>query len=103
MIREEASNDLLQPSPLLGDRQMHSPSQFVLNLPKLRAHAAPPGFPFEEEEMPLAGFAADECEAHKGEGLRLARPAPTAGTSAAGAAFLAGRFKSTSNLKGPLG
>ena len=30
---------------LFGDRLMHSPSQFVLNLPKLPAHAVPPGFP----------------------------------------------------------
>jgi hypothetical protein len=76
MVREEAGNDLLQPSPLLRDRLMHSPSQFVLNLPKLRAHAVPPGLPLEEE-TPLAGLAADECEAQKGEGLRLAGPAPT--------------------------
>ena len=54
MVREEAGNDLLQRSPLLRDRLMHSPSQFVLNLPKLRAHAVPPGLPLEEE-TPLAG------------------------------------------------
>ena len=33
VVGEEASDDLLDPSPLLGDWLMHPPSQLVLDLP----------------------------------------------------------------------
>jgi len=39
MIGEEASDHLLEPSPLLGDRLVHAPSQFLLDPPKRCPHA----------------------------------------------------------------
>jgi hypothetical protein len=77
VIGEESTDNLPQPSPLFGDRLMHSPSQLLLDLSKLRAHAVPPGLPLELE-MPLAGFAADEREAQEVEGLRFSKPALSA-------------------------
>src|SRR5580704_2104106 len=77
VIGEESTDNLPQPSPLFGDRLMHSPSQLLRDLSKLRAHAVPPGLPLELE-MPLAGFAADEREAQEVEGLRFSKPALSA-------------------------
>src|SRR5207342_1181873 len=73
VIGKEPGDNLPQPSPLLRDRLMHSPSQLVLNSSERRAHAVPPAFPLELE-MALVGLAADEREAQEVEGLRLAEP-----------------------------
>ena len=73
VVVEVAGNDLPQPFPLLRDRLMHAPSQLLLDLPKLRPHAVAPGLPLDEE-LALAGLAADEGEAQEVEGLRFAEP-----------------------------
>ena len=39
MVVEVAGDDLLQPSPLLGNRLMHAPSQFLLDSLQLCLHA----------------------------------------------------------------
>ena len=77
VIREVASHDLRQPSPLLGDRLVHSPAHLLLDLLELRPHAIPPGFPFEEE-LARARTPADEGEAQEIEGLRFSEPASSA-------------------------
>src|SRR5215469_12895508 len=74
VVREEPSDDLLQPAPLFGDRLMHPPSQLCLKFLELGAHAVWPGLPLELE-MALPGLAADEREAQKTEGFRFAEPA----------------------------
>src|SRR5262249_13879276 len=77
MVGKEASDHLLDPSPLLGDWAMHSPSQFLLDLPELGPHAIAPCGPLHEE-LPTAVAFADEGEAKEVEGLRLAEPALSA-------------------------
>src|SRR3954453_22036485 len=77
VVVEEAGGDPPQPLPLLRDRLVQAPSQLVLDLPQLRPHAVPSGLP-AQQELTLAGLAADEGEAEKGEGLRLAETAPGA-------------------------
>src|SRR5271166_1393665 len=74
VVVEEAAHDLPQPLPLLGDRLVHAPSQFLLHLPQLRRHAVTPGLPLELKVAP-AVLAADEGEAQEVEGLRPAQPA----------------------------
>ena len=59
-----AANNLLQPSPLRGDRLVHTPSQLLLDLPQLCPHAVRSGFPFDLKSS-RAGFPADEGEARK--------------------------------------
>src|SRR5436309_6352198 len=75
VVVEVAADYLAKPFPLGGDRQVHAPSQYVLDLPQLRPHAVRPGLPFDLE-CAGAGVAADEGEAQEVEGLRLAEPAP---------------------------
>src|SRR5262245_49155352 len=74
VIGEEASYDLTKPSPLFGDRLVHTPSQFLLDCPKLRLHAIAPGFP-QDEELALIVALTDEGEPKEVEGLRFAEPA----------------------------
>ena len=71
VIAEEASDDLRQPFPLLRDRLVHSPSQFLLDVPEFRFHAVAPGLPMNEE-FALATFA-DEGEPEEVEGFRFCR------------------------------
>ena len=71
MIGEEPSDNLLQPLSLLRDWPMSSPSQLVLDLRDLCAHAVPSHFPFDQKAA-LAGYAADERKAEKIEGFRFA-------------------------------
>src|SRR5712691_9343490 len=73
VVVEVAGDDLPQPFPLLGDRLMHAPPHLLFYRPELCSHAVPPGLPFDQE-FALVGFAADEGEAQKVEGLRLAEP-----------------------------
>ena len=74
-VVEVAAHDLPQPFPLLGNRLVHAPSQFLFDGFKLRPHPVASGFPFNEELAALR-LAADEGEAQEVEGLRLAEPAP---------------------------
>src|SRR5207248_5398388 len=48
-VSKEPGDDLPQPSSLLRDRLMQSPSQLVLNRSERRAHAVPPGLSLELE------------------------------------------------------
>src|SRR5215510_13792583 len=73
VVGEEASDHLLDPSPLLGDWPMHSPSQLLLDLLERRPHAIMPCDPLHEE-LPTAVAFADEGKAKEIEGLRLAEP-----------------------------
>ncbi len=73
MVGEEASDHLLDPSPLLGDWAMHSPSRLLLDLPERRPHAIAPCDPLHEE-LPTAVAFTDEGKAEEVEGLRLAEP-----------------------------
>ena len=77
VIREEASHDLRQPSSLLWNGLMHSPSQLLLDLRELRPHAITPGSPFEEELAPSRSTA-NVDEPQELEGLRFSEPAPSA-------------------------
>src|SRR5688572_26433547 len=49
VIGEEASDHLRQPTPLFGDGLVPSPSQFLLDLPKLSPQAVPSGLSLEKE------------------------------------------------------
>src|SRR4029077_2305697 len=73
MVAEETSDHLLDPSPLLGDLTMLSPSQLLLDLPERRPHAIAPCDPLHEE-LPTAVAFTDEGKAEEVEGLRLAEP-----------------------------
>ncbi len=77
MVREESSDYLRQPAPLLGDRLVHPPPQLLLDLPELGPHTVPPGFPLEQKRAPAA-TAADEGEPQKIEGFRFTEPSPLA-------------------------
>src|SRR3954454_3921858 len=72
VVGEEASDHLRQPSPLFRDGLVPSPSQLLLDLPKLRPQASPPGLPHQQEGA-AATDAADEGEAQEVEGLRFAK------------------------------
>src|ERR1700747_3905367 len=74
MVREEASAHLVEPGPLLGDRFMHAPSQFLLDPPERCPHAIAPCRSFDKE-LPTAVAFTDEGEAKKVEGLRFSEPA----------------------------
>src|SRR2546429_4693494 len=76
-ISRKSYDHLLDPSPLLGDWAMHSPSQLLLDLPERRPHAIAPCDPFHEE-LPTAVAFTDEGKAEEVEGLRLAEPALSA-------------------------
>ena len=73
VVVEVAANDLPQPFSLLGNRLVHAPPHLLFDPPQLRPHAVAPGLPFELE-FTLAGFAADEGEAEKVEGLWFTEP-----------------------------
>src|SRR3982074_1267564 len=77
VIGEEASDHLLEPSPLLRDRLMHPPSQFLLDLPERCPHAIAPCCPFDKELSTAVAFT-DEGKAEKVEGLRFSEPAMSA-------------------------
>src|SRR5262249_27786106 len=74
MIGEEASDHLLEPGPLLGDRFVHAPSQFLLDPPERCPHAIAPCCSFDEE-LPTTVAFTDEGKAKKVEGLRFSEPA----------------------------
>jgi len=71
MVGKEAPDYLLKPLPLLGNGMVSSLAQLLLDFPKFRTAAVASGLPFKLENSP-AGFAADQCETQKVEGLRLA-------------------------------
>src|SRR4029078_11590408 len=77
VIREVAPHDLRQPASLFGNRLMHLPSQFLLDLPEFCPHAPTPGFPFKEKRAPT-GLTADVGEPQELEGLRFSKPTPCA-------------------------
>src|ERR1700693_3927500 len=77
MIGEEASDHLLEPGPLLGDRLVHAPSQFLLDPPERCPHAIAPCCSFDKE-LPTAVALTDEGKAKKVEGLRFSEPATSA-------------------------
>jgi hypothetical protein len=77
VVVEVATDNGPQPLSLLGDRLVHAPPHLFFDHLELRAHAVPPGLPFDLE-FALASLAADEGEAQEVEGLRLAKPAPLA-------------------------
>ncbi len=77
VVGKEASDHLLDPSPLLGDWLVHPPSQLLLDLPKRCLHAIAPCDPLHEE-LPTAVAFTDEGEAEEVEGLRLSEPALSA-------------------------
>src|SRR5207302_3629603 len=74
MIGEEASDHLLEPGPLLGDRLVHAPSQFLLDPPERCPHAIAPCCSFDKE-LPTTVAFTDEGKAQKVEGLRFSEPA----------------------------
>jgi hypothetical protein len=53
MVGEEASDHLLEPGPLLGDRFVHAPLQFLLAPPERCPHAIPPCCSFDKQ-LPTA-------------------------------------------------
>jgi hypothetical protein len=61
VVPEVARDNLLQPSRLLGDWLMHSPSQLPSDLFEFRLHAIASGPPLEEE-FPSTRLAAYERE-----------------------------------------
>src|SRR5215470_7478126 len=73
VVCEVAPNDLRQPTPLFGDRLMHSPPQLLLYLPELYPHAIASGLPFKLE-LTLARPPADEDKAQEPEGFRFSEP-----------------------------
>src|SRR6516165_6970397 len=74
MVGEEASDQLLEPGPLLGDRFVHAPSQFLLDPPERCPHAIAPCCSFDKV-LPTAVAFTDEGKAKKVEGLRFSEPA----------------------------
>ena len=76
MVGEEASDHLLEPAPLLGNRFVHAPPQFLLDLPERCPHAIAPCCSFDKE-LPTAVAFADEGKPKKVEGLRFSEPAPS--------------------------
>src|ERR1700687_5546780 len=73
VVSEIAGDDLAEPFPGLRDRHVPSLSQPFLDLPQLRAHAVATRLPLDLE-IASPGFAADQHEPQKVEGLRLAEP-----------------------------
>src|SRR5260370_40373745 len=73
VVGEEASDDLLDPSPLLGDWLMHPPSQLVLDLPERCPHAIAPCYPLHEE-LPTAVAFTDEVKPRKLKGSGFPSP-----------------------------
>ena len=77
VVVEVAADYRAEPFPLRGDRQVHAPSQYGPDLPQLRPHTVRPGLAFDLE-LTGSGLTANEGEAQKVEGLRLAKPASLA-------------------------
>src|SRR6266478_2301294 len=77
VVLEVAGDDLFEPFRRFADRLMHSPSELLLDLREFRLHAVASAPPMDQE-LALAGLAADEGEAQEVEGFRLAEPAPLA-------------------------
>src|SRR3974390_67945 len=73
MVGEGASDHLLEPSPLLGDRFVHAPSQLLLDPPERCPHAIAPCCSFDKV-LPTAVAFTDEGKAKKVEGLRFSEP-----------------------------
>src|SRR6202022_3147326 len=73
VVGEEASDDLLDSSPLLGDWLMHPPSQLILDLPERCPHAIAPCYPLHEEPPTAVAFI-DEGKTEEVEGFRLSGP-----------------------------
>ena len=63
--------------PLLGDRFVHAPSQFLLDPPERCPHAIAPCCSFDKELTTTVAFT-DEGKAKKVEGLRFSEPAMSA-------------------------
>src|SRR5690242_3989087 len=59
VVIEVSTDNLLQPSPLCGDRLMHAPSQRLLDLLELRPQAVASRLPFDQE-LASPRLAADE-------------------------------------------
>src|ERR1700745_2875203 len=74
MVGKEASDDLLEPLPLFGDRPVHTPSQFSFDLLEFRRHAIASGFPMNLERFSTC-LAADQSKAQEIEGLWFTKPA----------------------------
>src|SRR5690348_7324824 len=77
VIVEVTVDDLMQPFPLDWDRLMHAPAQCLLDRLELGPQPIASSLAFDQE-LASPGFAADEREAQEVEGLRLAKPAPSA-------------------------
>ena len=77
MVPEVAADNLLEPLPLLADRLVDPPTQFLLDCLEFCLSAVAPGLPFDQEAPP-PGCSADEGEAQEVEGFRLAKPVPPA-------------------------
>ena len=92
VVGEEASDDLLDPSPLLGDWLMHPPSQLVLDLPERCPHAIALCYPLHEE-LPTAVAFTDEGKAEEVEGFRLSEPTPSTSICRKAAVVPPGRRK----------
>jgi hypothetical protein len=76
VIVEEASDYLLQPTSLVRDWMVSSPSQFFLDLPELGLFAVSPSFP-REQKGSSAQLGTNEGKAQEIEGLRLSEtPSP---------------------------
>ena len=71
-----ASQHAVQPSPLLIDRGMHVPTQFVLDLPDLGLHSLAPGLAPELEALPIDFCTTNVGKTKKVECLRLAFTSP---------------------------
>src|SRR6516162_11516787 len=56
MVGEEASDHLLEPAPLLGNRFVHAPPQFLLDLPERCPHAIAPCCSFDKELPTTVAF-----------------------------------------------
>src|SRR5258708_16028244 len=76
MIGEEASDHLLEPGPLLGDRLVHAPSQFLLDPPERCPHAIAPCCSFDKE-LPTAVSFTHVAKANKAEPPPFSHPPPT--------------------------
>src|SRR4030088_3403032 len=77
MIGEKASDHPLEPGPLLGDRLVHAPAQFLPDPPERCPHAIAPCCSFDKE-LPTAVAFTYEGKAKKVEGLRFSEPATSA-------------------------
>src|SRR5262249_32638968 len=75
VVSEESQDDLLKPSPLLGNRLVPPLSQFGLHSSERCAHAVPPSLPLNME-VARRRLTANEREAQEGERLRFTESPP---------------------------